>query len=69
MTWTVIQKNDTGTIKSSVVNAPHDTKVAWEEICKNLNDNLCIADRYYVIAIVPGSHPVHTSDSLANRNV
>lgn len=71
MTWTVIQiEPNSGIIRSDVLNAPHDVKSAWKEICENLNDNSNHNNKdYKVIAIVPGNHPVHSLTSMLVKDV
>lgn len=70
MTWTIIQTNDGGAIKSNVIDASHDRRMAWDEACKifGYKTNYLVDKlEFYVIVILPGSHPVHDYDSISKN--
>ena len=59
MSWTVIKINDDGEVEHLNAYAPHDRNIAIEEIRIEHGSRENPIDGYYVIAIVPGNHPVY----------
>tara|TARA_B100000131_G_scaffold321231_1_gene371363 strand:+ start:5255 stop:5491 length:237 start_codon:yes stop_codon:yes gene_type:complete len=60
MSWTVIKINNNGDIEFLNTFAPHDRKIAMEEVKKEHGSAKNPVNGYYVIAIVPGNHPVYS---------
>ena len=60
MSWTVIKINNSGEIEHLNAYAPHDRNIAIEKIRSEHGTHDEPIDGYYVIAIVPGNHPVYS---------
>jgi hypothetical protein len=60
MSWTIIKINDNGDVKFSNEYAPHDRSVAMKELQSKHGCMDSRVDGFFVIAIVPGNHPVYT---------
>jgi len=59
MIYTVIYLDDKNDLKSEVTDGPMDRSQAWEELKQEYGT---------VLAMVPGSHPVHTSGSMERQD-
>jgi len=60
MSWTVIKINNEGDVEHLNAYAPHDRSIAIEEIRSKYGSEDRPVDGFYVIAIVPGNHPVYS---------
>ena len=59
MSWTVIMIDCERKISSVNYHAPHDKKIALENIKSKYGSYNRKVDGKYVIAIVPGNHPIY----------
>jgi len=69
MSWTIIKINDNGEIKFSNEYAPHDKSIAMKELQSKHGCMGSPVDGFFVIAIVPGNHPVYIHNENSNANI
>lgn len=69
MSWTVICTDANGSVMIYHSGGSHDKYITWDAMSKKYGSRVNPVNGYYVLTIVPGTHPVYAYKNAGDETI